>query len=41
MNCVASCAWIRDRAASGECRERHGLAVDWIEGVIDSFGTRR
>lgn len=24
----------RDRAALAECRGRHGLAVDWIEGVI-------
>ena len=28
-------AWIRDRASLAECRGRHGLAVEWIEGVIE------
>ena len=31
-------AWIRDRAALAECRGRHGLAVEWIEGVVAAVG---
>ena len=31
-------AWIADRAALRDCRARHWLAVEWIEGVVEAFG---
>ena len=31
-------AWIADRAALRDFRARHGLAVEWIEGVVDVVG---
>ena len=27
-------AWMADRAALRDCRARHWLAVEWIEGVV-------